>query len=86
MRDADPDAPVEIARFFEVSQADFVVSVLAGSNIDAYVDAPHTGSIAPFYLLGSGGVRVLVRERDRERALEVLEFIVEADEHSAGNE
>ena len=81
MNPVDPDSPVEIARFFDVPQADFLVSVLAGSGIQAFIDAPHTGTIAPFYLLGSGGVRVLVRESDRERALEIIEsFAVEEDQ------
>lgn len=78
---ADPDSPVEIARFFDVPQADFVVSVLAGSGIESFIDAPYTGTIAPYYLLGSGGVRVLVRESDQERALEVLDSIVESEDH-----
>jgi hypothetical protein len=70
---ADPTAPVEIGRFLDVRQAEFIRSVLEGSEVEAYLDQPFTGTIAPHYMLGSGGVRLFVATRDKERALEVLE-------------
>lgn len=76
----DLDEPVEIGRFFNVNDAELVVSVLAGSDIDAFIDMPFTGTIAPYYLIGSGGVRVVVRRRDQDRAFEVLDSIIEPDE------
>lgn len=76
----DLDEPVEIGRFFNVNEAEFVVSVLSGSDIEAFIDMPFTGTIAPYYLIGSGGVRVVVRRRDYDRAVEVLESIVEPGE------
>jgi hypothetical protein len=66
------DNPVEVARFLDVRQAEFAVSVLGGSGIQAYVDQPFTGAIAPHYMLGSGGIRLFVRAEDMERASEVL--------------
>ena len=68
----EPDAPVEIARFLDVRQAELALSVLNGSGIDGYLDQPFTGSIAPHYMLGSGGVRLFVRAEDADRATALL--------------
>jgi hypothetical protein len=68
----DVNNPVEIAHFVNVQQAEFAVSVLEGSGIEAYIDQPFTGNIAPQYMLGSGGVRLFVRAEDMERATWVL--------------
>ena len=69
----DADNPVEIARFLDVPRADFALSVLQGSGIEAYIDQPFTGSIAPLYMLALGGVRLFVRAEDKERAIEILQ-------------
>ncbi|HVR44693.1 MAG TPA: DUF2007 domain-containing protein [Thermoanaerobaculia bacterium] len=66
------DEPVLIARYIDVRQAEFALSILEGSGIDGFLDQPYTASIAPHYMLGSGGVRLFVRLEDRDRALEVL--------------
>jgi hypothetical protein len=66
------DNPVEIARFMQVHQAEFAVSVLEGSGVKAFLDQSFTGHIAPHYVLTSGGVRLFVRAEDRDRAIEVL--------------
>lgn len=68
-----PDNPVEIARFIDVRQADFAVSVLEGSGIEAYIDIPFVGNLAPHYMWASGGIGVFVGSLDKERALDVLE-------------
>ncbi|HVL70155.1 MAG TPA: DUF2007 domain-containing protein [Vicinamibacterales bacterium] len=79
-------APVEVARFISVHQAEFVRSVLEGSGIEAFLDQPFTGSIAPHLMFGSGGVRVFVAEEDRARAVEVLQSLDQQrdDESSDG--
>jgi hypothetical protein len=68
----DPDEPVVLARFLDVRQAEFVRSVLEGSEIEAYLDQPFAGSIVPHYMLGSGGIRLFVAAKNKERALDVL--------------
>ena len=47
--------------------------MLEGSGIEAYIDQPFTGNIAPHYMLGSGGVGLFVRAEDIERAIGVLQ-------------
>lgn len=68
----DPKEPVEIARFLDVRQAEFAVSVLEGSGIGAFIDQPFTGNIAPHYMFNRAGIRLFVAAESRERALEVL--------------
>lgn len=68
---------VEVARFIDVRQAELARSVLEGSGIECYLDQPYTGSIAPHYMLGSGGVRLMVRASELERAKEVLDSLEE---------
>jgi hypothetical protein len=64
--------PVAIRRFLDVRQAEMARSILEANGIDSFLDQPFTGSIAPHYMLGSGGVRLFVAADDEERALEVL--------------
>ena len=64
--------PVEIARFIDVRQAEFVQSVLEGSGITAHLDQQFTGNIAPHYMLYGSGIRLFVAAEDEERAREVL--------------
>ena len=80
----DPNAPVEVARFLDVRQAEFAASVLAGSGIEAFVDQQFTGSIAPHYMLNRGGVRLFVAAQSKERALEVLASIESESVHPFG--
>jgi hypothetical protein len=68
----EQDTPVEIARFLDIRQAELALSVLEGSGIEAYLDQPYTASIAPHYMLGSGGVRLFVRAEDADRATLLL--------------
>jgi hypothetical protein len=70
---SDADNPIEIARFLDIRQADFAVSVLEGSGIKAYLDQAFTGNMVPYLMLGSGGIRLVVRAEDRERAIEILQ-------------
>lgn len=75
--------PVEIARFIDVRQAEFVRSVLEGSGIPAFLDQEFTGNIAPHYMLYGSGVRLFVAAEDAERAREVLAGFEEFDEGEA---
>lgn len=78
--------PIEIARFFDVRQAEFAASVLAGDGIETFLDQPFTGSIAPHYAIGSGGIRLFASAEDSERASEVLQSFAAAEEHSSDEE
>jgi hypothetical protein len=64
--------PVSIGRFIDVRQAEMARSILEANGIDSFLDQPFTGSIAPHYMLGSGGIRLFVSTDDQERALEIL--------------
>jgi hypothetical protein len=70
----EPNEPVAIGRFLDLRQAEFALSVLNGSGIEGYLDQPFTASIAPHYMLGSGGVRLFVRAEDAARATSVLQL------------
>lgn len=65
--------PVEIGRFSTLIEAELALSVLAGSDIEGYLDQPFTGSIAPHITLVSGGIGLLVRTEDAERAAAALQ-------------
>jgi hypothetical protein len=53
-------------------EANFVVSVLAGEGIDALVPDAYTLGARPDLTAALGGIRVLVRASELERAREVL--------------
>ena len=78
--------PVEIERFLHMFQAEFAVSVLDGSGIKAYIDQEFTGNIAPYFMLMSGGIRLLVAGQDRERALEVLQSSEELSQNELADQ
>jgi hypothetical protein len=80
------DHPVEIARFLNIHQADFAISVLEGSGIKAYLDQPFLGNMVPHYMIASGGIRLVVRAEDRERALEVLQSVKELNQDELADE
>jgi hypothetical protein len=73
MASTKADEPVLIARFIDLRQAEFALSVLEGSGIEGYIDPPFMASLAPHYFLGSGGVRLFVRAEDAERAIIALQ-------------
>lgn len=76
---------VLLARYLDVRQAEFALSVLEGSGIQAFIDVPYTSSIAPHYMLGYGGPGIMVRAEDRERAEDVLRTI-EAENAEPGDD
>ena len=70
---------VAVERYSDVIQAEFALSVLAGSGIDAFLDVPHTGAMFPHYALATRGVALLVRASELERAREVLASMEEPE-------
>lgn len=74
------DDMVVLARFIDVRQAEFALSVLEGNGMEGFLDMPYTGSMFPHYMLGSSGVSLLVRRSDLDRAKELLSSGEEATE------
>jgi hypothetical protein len=62
---------VVLGRYLDLRQAEFAVSVLRGSGVDAFLDAPYTSSMFPHYMLVSG-IALFVRESDLEYARDLL--------------
>jgi hypothetical protein len=58
-------------------EADFLRSVLEGSDIEAFIPDEQMSTLRPHLLLGTGGVRLQVRAGDAERAREVLAAVEE---------
>ena len=52
-------------------QAQFLKSVLDGDGIESFIPDEYTLGVQPFYTSALGGVRLLVRSEDLERAKEV---------------
>ena len=56
------------------TEAEIVKSLLEASGIEAVVSADDCGGMRPHLLLGTNGTRLLVKEEDAKKALEVLEI------------
>ena len=56
------------------TEAEIVKSLLEASGIEAVVSADDCGGMRPHLLLGTNGTRLLVKEEDAQKALEVLEI------------
>jgi len=54
------------------TEAEIVKSLLEASGIEAVVSADDCGGMRPHLLLGTNGTRLLVKEEDAQKALEVL--------------
>lgn len=65
---------ITIAKFPSVDDALLARMKLEGSGVEAFVPDELTASTNWFYTNAIGGIRLQVREEDRERALEVLEL------------
>lgn len=55
-----------------LNEVNFVKSLLEASGIEAVIFDEAIGSIAPHYLFGQGGARVMVREQDQKIAGEIV--------------
>ena len=64
---------VEVRSFTWLHEAEFVKSLLIAHGIEAIIPNAHTLGIQPLYAPALGGVRVLVRAADFDRALEVID-------------
>ncbi len=66
----DPDALVPVATYVSGIEAELARSALEAAEIDALVQADDCGGTRPH--LWMGGVRLMVRAEDADRAREVL--------------
>jgi hypothetical protein len=66
-----------VANFRTRMEAELARNMLAGEDIPAYVNADDAGGWRPDLLLGAGGVRLVVREQDADRARELLAGVEE---------
>jgi hypothetical protein len=67
------DDAVVLARYLDIRTAEMAVSILEGSEIDAFINVPYTSSMFPHLMLNRGGVAVFVRTDDLESARAVLD-------------
>lgn len=73
MRDAMSNDWCDLRRCNWLHEALFLKSVLDAAGIDALVPDEHTLGVQPLYGVALGGVRLLVRCEDLERASELLD-------------
>ena len=64
---------VEVWRGSLFNEAQFLKSVLEGSGIEAQIPDEHMHGAQPHLSIAIGGVRMLVREKDSQKAREVLD-------------
>ena len=55
-------------------EAELVKGLLEASGIEAIISADDCGGMRSHLLLGTNGTRLLVKEEDAQKALEVLEI------------
>jgi hypothetical protein len=81
----DQEDAVVLGRYLDVRSAEMIVSILEGSDIEAFVNVPYTASMFPHLMLNGGGVAVFVRRADLEAARDVIDSSEEVpaslDEH-----
>jgi hypothetical protein len=63
----------------DLQEASILRSVLEGSGIEALIADENFASLYPGVMITSGGVRLLVRATDLERAKDVLDTTTDAD-------
>ena len=73
-----PDDWVQVRNCNWLHQAQFLKSVLESEGIDVQLPDEHLLGVQPFYGAAIGGVRVMVRPADLQRATELLESAADA--------
>lgn len=73
-----PDNWVQVHNCNWLHQAQFLKSVLESEGIDVQLPDEHLLGVQPFYGAAIGGVRVMVRPADLQRATELLESVADA--------
>jgi hypothetical protein len=73
-----PHGWVQVRNCNWLHQAQFLKSVLESEGIDVQLPDEHVLGVQPFYGAAIGGVRVMVRPADLQRATELLESVPDA--------
>lgn len=78
MAEHDPSASqsdewVVVARFGLLHEADFARMKLDSEGIDSVIFDEAMSAMAPHFAIMMGGVRLMTRDRDAKRAIEILE-------------
>jgi hypothetical protein len=77
---------VEVRNCSWLHEAQFVKSLLEAAGIDATIPDEYTLAVQPLYSPALGGVRVLVRADELDRAVEFLDTNANRPEDSASND
>jgi hypothetical protein len=77
---------VEVRNCNWLHQAQFLKSVLESEGIDVQLPDEHMLGVQPFYGAAIGGVRVMVRSSDMQRATDLLDSVADADPPGASDE
>jgi len=67
-----PTEWIEVRSCNWLHEAQLFKSVLEGAGIEVLIPDEYTLGVQPFYAAALGGVRLLVRTADRDRAAELL--------------
>jgi hypothetical protein len=54
-------------------EADIIKGLLKANSIDAIISEDTCGGLRPDLAYHTGGIKILVKENDKEKALEILE-------------
>ena len=81
-----PEELATIARFRDPATAHFHRARLELEGVDAFVADEHLVNLGSFYSSAIGGVKLIVRKSDVERAVAVLQEGAKAAEPSVGEE
>lgn len=73
---------VQVARFYDITEAHIVRGKLETNDIPSYVFDDHHNSIAWNLTIATGGIRVMINESDLDRAKEILADVEEQQEES----
>ena len=65
-----------------IVHADLLKCVLEGEGIDSFLEDQFIGTIAPYAASagGAGAVKVLVTERDKDRALKIVDDFLKSND------
>jgi hypothetical protein len=75
---------VQLAMYYSVEEAELARSQLEVDGIAAHVEGQHAVGVMPMQAIALGGVRLMVRPHDVERAREVLGALSSTPTNGAG--
>lgn len=70
---------VQLASFLNEIQAEKARSILQSNGIPSYIKRDDCGGVRPYLLVGTGGMQIVVRLPDAEKAASLLRTMIEQD-------